>query len=262
MITSRRNSKIQWVRSLQSRSRTRRQEGAFVVEGVRLCEEALASDWEALLVLYTQDLDSRAQAVVEGFAAQGAPIEQVSFKVMQAASDTQTPQGVLAALKIQPLPLPPSLDFALIADEVRDPGNLGTILRTSAAAGAGAVCLPAGTVDVYSPKVVRAGMGAHFRLPILAGEWQEIRAALDGAAPEPGLQVYLAQAGAGQPYTQADFRRPLALVIGGEAWGAGGEARDLADKRIHIPMPGKVESLNAAVAAAVLLFEVVRQRTV
>ena len=125
MISSTHNPKIQWVRSLQSRSRERRESGAFVVEGVRLAEEALRAGWQAHLVLYTGDLDSRGQAIVNGFAARGVPVEAVAPHVMSAASDTQTPQGLLAVLEMHSLPLPQQPDFIFIADGVRDPGQPG-----------------------------------------------------------------------------------------------------------------------------------------
>jgi TrmH family RNA methyltransferase len=257
MITSSKNPKIQYVRSLLGASRKRREEQAFIVEGVRLAEEALAAGWEAQLVLYIEDLGPRGQALIDGFVRQGAQVEQVTPQVMRSASDTQTPQGILAVLTMRTLPLPERLDFAFIPDGVRDPGNLGTMLRTAAAAGVGGVFLPPGTVDAFAPKVVRAGMGAHFRLPILSAGWDEIEARLSGA----GLKIYLAAAGEGEAYTQADFRAPVALIIGSEAEGAGEAARRLAQRRVHIPMPGRMDSLNAAMAAGILLFEVVRKRS-
>lgn len=256
MITSVQNPKVKWVRALQAQGKARREAEAFVVEGVRLAEEALASGWETQAVLYTEDLGERGREVVEGFAGRGAAVEAVSEHVLRAASDTQTPQGILAVLSLPNWPLPKTLNFAFIPDGVRDPGNLGTMLRTAAAAGVGGVFLPPGTADAFAPKVVRAAMGAHFRLPLWPLGWEEIRQALRQA----GLRVYLAAVEGGQPYTQADFRRPMALVIGGEAAGAGAQARQITDQAVHIPMPGKTESLNAAVAAAILLFEVVRQR--
>ena len=259
MITSTQNPKIRWVRSLQVRGRVRREEGVFVVEGVRLTEEALRAGWTARLVLHSSEVSSRGVAVVEGFAGRGAPVELVAELVLRAASDTQSPQGVLAVLEMQTRPLPDVLDFVLVADGVRDPGNLGTILRTAAAAGAQAVLLPPGAVDAYAPKVVRAGMGAHFRLAVVQMTWDEIKAVLR-PIDRPALRIYLADAGEGQPYTQADLRQPVALVVGGEAVGAGSEASRLGEARLHIPMPGGMESLNAGVAAAILLFEVVRQR--
>ena len=254
MITSTRNPKIKRIRSLQSSSRARRQEGVFVVEGVRLAEEALACGWPVELVLYVDELDERGQALLSGFATRDIPLEQVAPHVMRAASDTETPQGILVVLEQRFLPWPAALEFIFIPDRMRDPGNLGSMLRSAEAAGVDAVFLPPGTVDAFSPKVARAGMGAHFRLPIHPLSWEQIRTHLGE------LQVYLADAGTGLPYTQADFRRPLALIVGGEASGAGVQAQGLATAKVHIPMPGGGESLNAAAAAGVLLFEVVRQR--
>jgi RNA methyltransferase, TrmH family len=255
MITSTANPKIKWVRQLQAHSRERREAGAFVVEGVRLVEEALAAGWEAQLVLYTGDLSERGRLVVEGFAAGDAPIELVSPEILHAASDTETPQGLLAVLSQRLLPLPASPDLLFIPDRVRDPGNLGTMLRTALAAGVGAVFCPPETADAFSPKVLRAGMGAHFHLPIHSLDWDLIASHL------ASLRVYLAAMDEGLPCTQADFRPPIALIIVSEAEGAGPQATRLATDRVHIPMPGGSESLNAAVAAGILLFEVLRQRS-
>lgn len=256
MITSTRNPKIQHVRALQGRRRTRRAAGSFVVEGVRLVEEALNAGWETELVLHSGDLKQRGQVLLRAFEERGTAIEAVSPHVMQAASDTKISQGILAVVQTRNLSLPERLDFAFIADGVRDPGNLGSILRSAAAAGVGGVLLPPGSVDPFSPKVVRAGMGAHFRLPILSLEWEQISELMQ----DHELYVYLAAARQGPAHTQADFHRPLALLIGGEAEGAGAQGQRLADECVHIPMPGGAESLNAAAAAAILLFEVVRQR--
>ena len=257
MITSVHNPKIKQVRSLQSDPGARREAGAFVVEGVRLAEEALASGWPAQLVLYGEDIGPRGRLVVDNFLAQGATVEAVAEHVLRAASDTQAPQGLLAVIEMRSLPLPPALDFAFIPDGVRDPGNLGSMLRTAAAAGVQAVLIPRGAVDTYAPKVVRAAMGAHFHLPIISLAWEEIA----GLLGQDELQIYLADAACGVPYFQCDLRRPLALIVGGEAEGAGEAARRLAGATLHIPMASEVESLNTAAAAAVLLFEVARQRT-
>lgn len=257
MITSVHNPKIQQIRLLQSRPRQRREAGAFVIEGVRLVEEALQAGWEIELALYTQDLGERGLTLVKDLTSRRVPIEEVAPQVFHAASDTQSPQGILAVLPLKTLPRPALLDFAFIPDGVRDPGNLGTMLRTAAAAGVQAVFLPPETADVFAPKVVRSAMGAHFHLPIYPLSWDEIRRQVRQA----GLRVYLAEARLGEAYTQADFRSPLALMIGGEAEGASPVGRSLVDAAVHIPMPGGSESLNAAVAAAVLLFEVARQRT-
>jgi TrmH family RNA methyltransferase len=258
MITAKDNPKIKQVRSLQADSKFRRQEKAFVVEGARLVEEALASGWETQRVLFTEELSERGRALVEGFAKRGTPVDLVSASVMVFAADTQTPQGILAVVSTQTLPLPDRLDFVLIPDCVRDPGNLGTMLRTAAAAGVGAVLLPTGSADPFSPKVLRAAMGAHFRLPIWSISWQEIAVLVN----RHGLAAYLADSASGLAFSDADLVRPFALIIGGEAEGASQQAQILAVQRVHIPMPGGSESLNAASAAAVLLFETVRQRSI
>ncbi len=157
-------------------------------------------------------------------------------------------------LDLLPLPIPAKPTFVLVLDSLRDPGNLGTLLRTAAAAGVQAVFLSPGTTDAFAPKVVRSGMGAHFRLPILSLSWEEISARLEG------LNTYWADMEGQVSCWEADFKKPLALIVGGEAEGVSVEARQLAGKSVGIPMPGEAESLNAAIAGAILMFEVVRQR--
>lgn len=256
VLTSPKNPTIQHIRDLQTRPRARREAGQFVVEGVRLVEEALSAGIIPQTILHTSDVGPRGDTILEGFRARGVAPIPVSESVMQAASDTQTPQGILAVLPIQPRPLPMSPTFFLILDRVRDPGNLGTILRTAAAAGVEALLLPPETADPYAPKVVRAGMGAHFRLPIHTLAWREIQ-----AITRP-LSVFLADAHGTAAYTDTNFTQPLALVIGGEAHGASADLDALDPTSLRIPMPGGTESLNAAIAAGILMFEVVRQRNI
>ena len=256
MLTSPQNDKIKLIRRLQARSRNRRKENKYVIEGVRLCEEALAAGCKPKLVIFTEGLNQRGEQVVDGFEAIGAEVIQVIPEVMQAASDTETPQGILAVLPLEGKPIPTEVDFVLIPDLLRDPGNMGTLLRTAQAAAVDAVLIPPGSVDPFSPKVVRAAMGAHFYLPVHKIAWKQINEIIKTLR----LPVFLADAAGGQPCYEADFDSPLALVIGGEASGASNQARKLSPSMVHIPMPGRAESLNAAVAGAVLLFEVVRQR--
>jgi len=155
------------------------------------------------------------------------------------------------------LALPEPLDFVLICDNLRDPGNLGTLLRSAAAAGVQTALLSPGTTDAFAPKVVRAGMGAHFRLPVQHLSWGEIR----DLCKHNGLRLFLAEAAEGAAAWDLDLRQPLALMVGSEAEGATPEAMALAAQPVRIPMPGQSESLNAAVAASILLFEIVRQRS-
>ena len=175
MLTSIKNPRIQQIRKLQSSSRSRRDEQLFVVEGIRLVEESLQAGWKPQRVLYTPDLNPRGLELVEQFTALGVEITPVAPHVMQAASDTQTPQGILAVLPWRTVTMPTKLDFVVMIDGVRDPGNLGTILRTALAAGIQAVFMPPGNVDPLAPKVVRAAMGAHFKLAMLTLDWPEIQ---------------------------------------------------------------------------------------
>ncbi len=256
LITSVKNPKIKEVRALQSRAKTRRETGVFVVEGVRLAEEAVAAGWHAQLCLYTPDLSPRGLDLVKSLSDSGVPVEMVAEHVMKSVSDTQSPQGILLVMEQQVLLLPEHPEKVLILDQVQDPGNAGTLIRTAAAAGFDAVILTEGSVDAFSPKVLRAGMGAHFRLPVLTAPTIDIVE----LCQLHGLLLWSASVDAGQTYTDANLRSPLAIVIGSEAHGVGEPLYD-SSNLLHIPMPGGGESLNAAAAGAVLIFEVVRQRS-
>jgi TrmH family RNA methyltransferase len=256
MITSTKNPNIQWVRRLQKKPKFRQDEKVFVIEGVRLVEEALKTHWGVTRIFYSESLSDRGMQLLKACQEYKTQIEPVSPEVMLAISDTKSPQGILAIVKEQILPIQDPQNFLLVLDQIRDPGNLGTILRTAAATGVQAVYLTPGTVDAFSPKVLRAGMGAQFRLPILCMEWINIKSRLN----DSNLHVFLATSEGGTAYFESDFRQPLALIIGGEAEGAAQDAINLSNSRVHIPMPGGIESLNASVAAGILLSEVIRQR--
>lgn len=255
VITSVSNTKIKLVRALQSRSRTRQSEGAFVAEGVRLLEEAFSVNWTTRFILYDESLSERGRILLD--TMQNLPnleISEIDPKLMAEISDTETPQGILAVLERGFLLPPPSPSFIMIADQVRDPGNLGTLLRTAEAVGVEVVYLTPGTADAFSPKVLRAGMGAHFHLPILEHLWDEIQTLLQG------LPIFLAESTGGLPIWDADFRQSCALLVGGEAFGASPQGEQAATHRVTIPMSGRAESLNAAVAGGILMAEVLRQR--
>jgi len=255
MITSNHNPKIKLVRALLGRAKDRREAGAFVVEGVRLVEEAINSNWPMRFVLFDESLSERGKSKVESLMSQGVDVEEVSISVMKAMSETENPQGILAILNEFQLPIPESPNFILIPDKIRDPGNLGTLLRSAAATGAQAVLVPPETTNAFAPKVLRSGMGAHFKVSIQSMSWDEISEVIKLA----GLQVLIADMD-GQSCWDIDLRKPVALVIGSEAEGASEAARKLASQTISVPMADKMESLNAGVAGSVLMFEVVRQR--
>jgi len=255
LITSSSNSKIKLIRSLQNRKRSRESENAFVAEGVRLVEEAAAVNWQMAFILFDETLSERGLNLIEKLTSEkGITASRIIPELMAEISDTETPQGILAVLQQQRLPIAANPTFLIIADQIRDPGNMGTLLRTAEAAGCDGVLLPPGTVDAFSPKVVRAGMGAHFYLPIHPLSWQAIRSKIKG------LPVFLAESEGGIALWDADMVQPCALLIGGEAFGASPAGQGIATQRITIPMQGRAESLNAAIAAGILIAEVLRQR--
>jgi TrmH family RNA methyltransferase len=254
-ISSPNNNRIKLVRALQSHSRGKKGEDVFLAEGVRLVEEAAAVHWPVDFILYDETLSDRGLELIEAFTALGVrDIFEIPPSLMSEISGTETPQGILAVLKLHPIPLPKAPTFLILADQVRDPGNMGTLLRTAEAAGADGVILTPGTVNAFAPKVLRAGMGAHFHLPIHALPWEEINALLKG------LPVFLATADGDLPIWEANFTQPCVLLLGGEAFGATPMGEALATDWVVIPMPGRAESLNAAMAGGILIAEVLRQR--
>lgn len=253
MITSSQNPKIKRVRRLLSDRRYRHREGAFVVEGARWLAEVAAGGNPPDLILATESwlADDYNQAIL---ARLPAPATTISDRLLAETSDTETPSGVLAVLPIFQGPIPHRSTLLLVLDRLADPGNLGTIIRTAAAAGVDGVLLGPGCVDAYNPKAVRASMGALLRLPVRSLPWVAIREEVES------LAVWVAAADGSMEYSDVDWRQPAALVIGSEATGVGPEALALGHGRIAIPMARQTESLNAAAAAAAILFEARRQR--
>jgi len=255
-ISSAANPKARYVRRLAARA-FRARERRMVVEGVRLVAEALAAGAAFDFALVDDELDRTElgrqlrSALLDG----GVATFDTAPALLGDLSDTAAPQGVLAVVAQPRLQLPAALDAVLVLDGIRDPGNLGTILRTALASGVDAVILAAGTVDPSNAKVVRAASGAHFRLPIAAMSWAGVAELCRGA----GLSVWVADVGGQDCHVAVDWTAPWALVMGGEAEGPSAPARGMG-RTVRIAMPGAAESLNVSSAAAVLLFEAVRQR--
>ncbi len=253
MITSLTNDKVKLVRSLAERKH-RVKEQRFAIEGARLIDDALAANLTPDWIFCAERLPTRSQETLGRLKKRGVEIITVSDAVLKACSETETPQGLIAVVPFPRLTVSANPKMILVADSLRDPGNLGTLLRSAAAADVDVVLLPPETVDVYNPKVVRGAMGAHFRLPIVEVAWAEI------ADRVRGMNVYLAAADGELSYTTADWTQSSALIIGSEASGASKDGMQLATQRISIPLSREVESLNAAVAASIILFEAKRQR--
>ena len=236
--------------------RGRRQQGKLLVEGVRLIEEALASGAVVERVYFVPcEAGSRAERLLASAADRGTPTWEVSDEELRSISETETPQGVVAVVET-----PQWTDNQLwtertgdvvILDQVRDPGNVGTLLRTAEAAGARCVLATRGTVEFTNPKVVRSAMGSFFRLP--TGYVASVEDALERRAAA-GLPLVVA-AGSGDDVARVlPQHGDVVLVLGGEAEGAEAEWLQRADAVVRIPQSGTVESLNVAAAGAILLF--------
>lgn len=256
-LTSVHNPHVKFARSLAHR-KMRNRERAFVVEGLRLFEDAINAGFRPLRLFYDPArIDASLAQSLAALAADGTFVHEVTPAVIEAIADTEAPQGIAAIFTFPEISTARGTEAPLfvVADGIKDPGNLGTLLRTAAAAGAHALFFSSRTVDPYAPKVVRAAMGAHFRLPIRPLSWN---------APDPALvactQLLGAEAGHGQPYDAVDWTRPSAIILGSEATGISDRAASELTGHVSIPMRGEVESLNAAVAGAVILFEAARQR--
>jgi TrmH family RNA methyltransferase len=247
MISSPHNEKIKLALALQSQAKARRKSGRVLLEGVRLIADALACGLRPDFVLHHPDF------APETFAPE-LPMFAIAPELLREIADTVHPQGAVAVFPLPQMPLPTAPTRLFILDGVRDPGNVGAMLRTAAAAGVDAALLSPDCADAFNPKALRAGMGAHFRVPLREIGWEQI------AALCAGLTVYLADADGDLAYDAGNWRQPHALIVSSEAHGASAEARSLAALRISIPMAAATESLNAASAAAVLLFEAARAR--
>ena len=244
MITSLTNEKVKLAHTLQTQAKARRSEGRMALEGVRLIRDAVAAGQRPDYILFDPEaLDMAELHAPEKLCIPATP------EVMRHITLTETPQGAVGVFPIQPPPIPPRLNRVLVLDGIADPGNLGTMLRTAAAAGVDSVLLAPGCADAYNPKALRAGMGAHFRVPVLEAPWPRLEVVLRD------LHVCLADMTGDASYDRADWTRPWALIIGSEAHGASPQAEALAAERVYIPMAGRTESLNAAIACGVLLFE-------
>jgi TrmH family RNA methyltransferase len=273
-ITSASNAKVALLRALHS-PKGRAEARAFLVEGPHVIGAALDAGLSPFLLLYDPETLARTgegRALLKRIAQapEDDPAQealQASQRIIAHASDTQTPQGIVGALSLDDV-APEKLrskrrgrfrPLVLVLDALADPGNLGTILRSALAADVDEVLLTRNCVDPYNPKVVRAASGAHVHLPLLAQQsWEQIAQRLAGAPKM--AQILVAEAGAAQPYDALDLTQRSALIIGNEAHGPSTEARRLATVRVSIPLWNGVESLNAAIAASILLFEATRQQ--
>jgi len=253
---------VKRLRQLVARPSVRERERAFVVEGPTLVSDALDAGvgMECVFVAPGQDSSAAVGALVARAVAAGVPVHGLAPGVLERVAGTVTPQHLVAVARALDVGLDDlaGTDLVVVCVDIRDPGNLGTVLRSAEAAGAGGIICCDGSVDVYNPKCVRASAGSLFHTRIVArGEPVQVLATLGGW----GLRRLGTRVEGGTPYHRADLAAPTALVLGNEAHGLPDAAESAIDGWVTIPMAGRSESLNVGMAAAVLCFEAARQRS-
>ena len=265
-IASAQNSTFKQTAKYQN-TREARKAGVFLVEGIRAVDEVFrAADWQMESLWLSEELIKSDRAYVQAVLkhiSNETPVYTVSAPMFARLADTETPQGILAVVKRKSFKLSQVLEnseaapLIVILENLQDPGNVGTILRTADGAGCAAVVCTRGTADIYSAKVVRSTMGSLLHLPVCHAESVQSVANL---LRSHGVQMLAAHLQGKCYHFERDMKQPTAIMIGNEGAGLSAEAAAAADALVRIPMLGRAESLNAAMAAGILIYEAVRQR--
>lgn len=260
MLTSVNNPRVKQLVLYRTRAKERKKEGVFVAEGFKMLGEA-PTDLIREIYLTQEALERLMKQEELRYKLDRTGYETVSEEVFAKISDTQTPQGVLTVLSqprycLEDLLLEEN-PLLLILEDIQDPGNLGTMMRTAEGAGVSGIIMTSGTADLFNPKTIRATMGSVYRVPYyitadLLPLLKKLRLA--------GISTYAAHLQGESIYDSCSFRQPTAFLIGNEGAGLCDETAKAADYYLKIPMEGQVESLNAAVSAAILMYEAHRQR--
>lgn len=261
MITSTSNARVKNLVNLKKKRKERDKENVFLVEGIRMFREVPADKLKEVYV--SESFYKKEKQLVDDIASRSkVRVEILADNVFSHVSDTMTPQGVLCVVEQMNYSLENVLEngkvpHLMVLDNLQDPGNLGTIVRTAEGAGVTGIIMSKETVDIYNPKVIRSTMGSIYRMPFYYAE-----DLLDAIAEmkKRNISTYAAHLDGKHSYDEEDYKKPCAFFIGNEGNGLRDEIADAADIYIRIPMCGQVESLNAAIAACVLMFEAARQR--
>ena len=260
MITSNANPRVKQVVLWQTKAKERRAAGVFLAEGFKMFEEA-PEGWIQEVYVSSEALDKIGRYPEARTKLARIGYETVTAEVFRKMSDTQTPQGILCVVRRPEYELEELLavrsPLLLVLEGLQDPGNLGTIVRTGEAAGVTGIILSVGTVDIYHPKTIRSTMGSIYRMPFVCAD--NLGETVDKLR-EKGIRTYAAHLNGRKCYDSFSFCEGTAFFIGNEGAGLGQELAERADEYLKIPMEGQVESLNAAVAASLLMYEAHRQR--
>lgn len=259
MITSTSNPRIRRLIQLRDKAKYREAEDVFIIEGSRMFLELPKGLVREVYI--TEEALQKAE-IQEYLEELSSPYEVVSKEVAARISDTVTPQGILAVakrIKYDPEDIIKGVKpLLLMVEDIQDPGNLGTMFRTAEAAGVSGIIMSRETVDIYNPKTIRSTMGSVFRVPFL---YVDSLKSMIGDLKRRDISVYAAALHHSLNYTEADYSAGCAILIGNEGRGLCRETVESASAAVSIPMAGSVESLNASISAAVILYEAVRQRS-
>lgn len=254
MITAKNNSQLKYISLLLKKKSAREEDGVFVCEGKKMFFEIATQAPELLVKAYWSQKGLSGLSGEEQALLSVCPYEEVTDEAFGAVAETVTPQGVLCIVRKPKRTLSDMLSSGkglLLLETLQDPGNLGTMLRTAEAAGIGGIILSSDSVDAYGPKVVRATMGAIFRVPFLyVDDFCETLRALK----DEGVRLFAAHLKGSVPYDEPVYGERYGIMIGNEGNGLSDAATELSDVRVRIPMEGQAESLNAAIAAAILMY--------
>ena len=254
-ISSLNNPKVKLWYHLKSK-KGREETGLYLIEGYKLVEEAvLFKKIESLIIEEGTDIPER---IFHDEKNRDFPIIEVSAGIIKKLSDTKAPQGIIAIIKKETGNVDDLIaknNSFLLIDEIQDPGNFGTIIRSADAAGIGVIILGKGSVELHNPKVIRASMGSVFHLPVVEADLQEILIKLK----EKGIYIIGTSPYAEKKYFEIDLKKPVAVLVGNEANGLAGDRINSVDDMVSIPLIGNAESLNVATATTLILYERVRQ---
>lgn len=260
-IASAQNPVIKEIKSLKKK-KDREEKGLFFIEGLRFVNEAFDENIEVISVLMSEQFTSGddGRKLLSAGTAGKYKCYILPDNLFKEISDTENPQGIMAVVKARRYKLEELVNgcrLLVVLDSIQDPGNMGTIIRTADAAGADGVILSKGCVDLYNPKVLRSTMGSIFHLPVYISDNLVETVSL---LKSKGIFTIAAHLKGGKNFYDLDMKDATAIIIGNEANGISDEVAGCADELVRIPMPGRAESLNASVAAGLMIYEAVRQR--
>ena len=257
-IESKENLLIKDIKKLKEK-RYRISSDMFLVEGFRFVEEALGSDFEVVHIFASARGEVKYNnSNMESKLQKDTKVYSISDSLFKNICDTENPQGVIATVRNKLVEIKYDYGFYILADKIQDPGNMGTIIRTAHAAGALGVIITKGTVDIYNEKTLRATMGSIFKIPVIYDEDLSLVQKLKNS----GLKLITSSLDTDKNFYDVDLKEKVIISIGNEGNGICAEVYEMSDLKIKIPMPGGAESLNVAVAASIMMYEVVRQRNI